>query len=455
MYHRITRTVLIPVLLTGCGADGAMVADAPPLRLEVISGNDQRSDGGTALPQPLVIRVRDADGRPVAAVPVRFAAEDGGTLMPAEVQTDATGLARSRWTLGPAVVPGQVHRASASFVREGRILSVQFVARSDDTPPPQGIRALPLTTYDGSGQTVHPDVLVPSGSIVGTSPWLLAITPYPWGNATYENPSVFTGVDEFRFLEPRSGLNPIARPAAGHLSDPDVVRDPITGRIRLYYREASDRNRIWLTESLGIDDWSTPRLVVSGANHTIISPSVVQTPAGEWLMYAIDGEFGCSAQRSWLTVRRSADGVTWGAAQRVTLDQPGFSPWHVDVQWIPERQEYWAMYNVKTAGECATPALYVATSRDGIRWTTHTSPVLARGTFAPFADIVYRASFHYDGARDLVTIWHSGARYEGSGYRWSSAVESVTASALFERVRRKSTGWPPGTPGAPPLTQWP
>ncbi len=446
----------VSITVVACDSDATVAPDDTPASLLIEGGDNQITTAGQVLPQPLTVRVLDTNGIPLSGVSVRFVAEDGGTTDPAIVTTGADGRASSRWTLGPAVARGETRRARAELTYASRTATIRFSARADEAEaPPKELRVLALSTYDGSGQTVHPDVLPFSASMNWSASWLLAVTPYPWGNATHENPSVYTSLDGVTFSEPRAGLNPVARPTAGHLSDPDIVQDPVTQQLRLYYREASDRNRIWLVQSLGLTQWSEPRLVASGPNHTIVSPSVLRASTGEWRMYAIDGEGGCSASKAWLTLRRSNNGVDWGAAQRVSLDQPGFSPWHVEVQWIPELREYWALYNVKTAGGCTTSALYLATSPDGEQWTTYPSPVLTRGAIKEFADIVYRASFHYDAARDLVTMWHSGARYASNGYEWRSAVETRSRAALFSDVRRKSVAIPEGTPGAPPLLTWP
>src|SRR5690242_4688013 len=91
--------------------------------------------------------------------------------------------------------------------------------------------------------------------------------------------------------------------------------------------------------------------------------------AGDWWMFAVNsGSAGCGAASTTVEVRRSADGLVWGPPKRVALEQPDLWPWHIDVQWIPSRQAFWALYNAKTAGACTTPAVYLAESADGITW---------------------------------------------------------------------------------------
>jgi hypothetical protein len=152
-------------------------------------------------------------------------------------------------------------------------------------------------------------------------------------------------------------------------------------------------------------------------------------------MWSVDaGAVGCEAQATAVDLRRSADGVHWSAPTRVHLAQPGFSPWHIDVQWIPTLGEYWALYNGKLAGDCATPALFFARSADGVAWTTYPSPVLARGVIPELKDVVYRSTFEYDPAADAVTLWYSGARYDGSRFVWRAAVERRSRADLMATV---------------------
>ncbi len=451
-----TRLAALTLACLGGAAcnDDVTEAAGPPAEVRIVEGDGQRAVPGVRLGRPIVVEVRDADGRKVPGVTVAFTAEDGGAVEPALITTGIDGRAAASWTLG-AATPTGVHRARAALSERS---AVRFVAlQAAPGPLPAGEwRSLTLATYEGSGQVVHPDV----ADLTGFGPslpghFLLAITPYPFGNATFENPSIFDG-DGLAWTVPAGVTNPVARPAAGHLSDPDVVRDPATGRLRLYFREASTQNRIWLVESADGVQWGAPRLVVEGPNHTVLSPSVVRRGDGEWLMWAVDGAQGCSASEAHVTLRRSTDGISWSAPERVQLDQPGWFPWHIEVQWVPEVGRYWAFFNAKTPGSCATPALFLATSEDGVVWTTYPSPVLARGSYPEFADIVYRATFHYDAASDVVTLWHSGARYEAGGYVWRSLVEARTRTDLFGSV--SFPGGPPipdGTPGAPPLEDLP
>jgi hypothetical protein len=304
---------------------------------------------------------------------------------------------------------------------------------------PVALGTVALTTFDNSGQVVHPDIAIPPADALGGQPWL-AITPYPWGNASYENPSLFVGDGTGTWSIPAGVTNPIVRPADGYLSDPDMLWNEEARELRLYYRQVIRDNAIMLVTSRDGVQWSAPRVVVRAPSHQAVSPTVVRRSATEWLMWTVNaGDVGCSSAATTVQLRRSTDGVSWTGPESVKLSQRGVFPWHIDVQWLPSLGEYWAMFNGKTAGSCTTDALYLATSTDGVTWRTFASPVLRRGAIPEFADIVYRATFSYDSDRDLVSLWHSGARHTSRGYEWHAAFERRRRSDLFDTIGRTTS----------------
>jgi hypothetical protein len=149
------------------------------------------------------------------------------------------------------------------------------------------------------------------------------------------------------------------------------------------------------------------------------------------------GPAGCTASRTVVERRTSLDGEQWSAPLVTDLAQPGQIVWHIDVQWIPARQEYWALYNTYPAGgTCATDALYLARSADGMRWTTNPSPLLSRGATDEFRDIVYRSTFAVDPTAQVVQFWFSGASYNGSGYTWGAATEFRRVTDVLNEVEQ-------------------
>jgi hypothetical protein len=296
--------------------------------------------------------------------------------------------------------------------------------------------ALPIATYDGSGQSVHPDFAAPR------APWphqlfYLALTPYPGGRPTHENPSLYASIDGMRWSGAPRAPMPVVRPLSGHLSDPDIVFSSARGELSLYYREASDSDRIFLTSSKDGAIWSRPAQLFAAPRSAALSPAVVRRRTGEWLMWSVNAPGGCMGTSTSVEVRRSVDGIEWSAPEPVDLRAPSLlSAWHIDVQWIPERDEYWALFPVKAPETCATTALFLATSRDGIAWNTLPSPVLTAGTLSELSHVVYRSTFSYDARTDMVTLWVSGARLSGTVFRWRTVALRRSRRTLFAELAR-------------------
>lgn len=95
-------TILAILSLGGCQSDlGPDPVVGPPATLEVRSGSGQTGTVGGPLALPIVARVTDVEDRPVAGVPVSFAAAQGdGAFEPSSAATDEQGEARAIWVLG-------------------------------------------------------------------------------------------------------------------------------------------------------------------------------------------------------------------------------------------------------------------------------------------------------------------------------------------------------------------
>jgi hypothetical protein len=247
----------------------------------------------------------------------------------------------------------------------------------------------------------------------------------------------------------------VVLPDAGYLSDPDLVYVPERDELWLYYRQVTADNIVLAVRTRDGRTWTPPMEVARAPNHRIVSPSVVRRAAGDWWMFAVNaGASGCGAAATTVEVRRSADGVAWGDPVTADLRQPGFWPWHIDVQWIPSRSEFWAVYNVKTEGGCTTPAVFIARSGDGLAWDVVPQAVVVKGAIPTLQDIVYRTTFEFDPLTDAITFWYSGARYESGRYRWGAAVQRRHRTDVLESTR--STLDPALLPPAPaPLDDWP
>jgi hypothetical protein len=442
---RLAIAAFLAASLAACSDQGPGA-----LALLVTEGDRQVARIGTPLPEPVAVTVLDEAGRPLEGQQVTWQPDDGGRITPFNTRTDANGISRARWILGS--VEGE-RTATASLPGAAPAVVTAVAEPSDalafDLPAP-----LAFATYDGSGQVVHPDFAATPATIFGTG-YHLAITPYPFGNAIRENPSLFSGRRPDTWDLDPGAPNPVVLPQAGYLSDPDIVYQPDARELWLYYRQVTDRNVVHLIRSTTGIAWSAPVDVVSGPNHDVVSPSVVRRGPGDWWMWSVkSGPLGCGAPSTTVEVRRSMDGIAWSDPETTDLTAGALWPWHLDVQWIPSRNEFWAVFNAKTATGCTTPALYLATSTDGTTWQTVERPVLMKGRIPAFQDIVYRSTFAYDPNTDAVTFWYSGAKYESGNYVWSAAVERRHRTDLFVNFSQLEDGIL-FTPPPAPLADWP
>jgi hypothetical protein len=330
--------------------------------------------------------------------------------------------------------------------------------------------SLDFYTYDGSRQVVHPDVVRVPSSWNG-SPWWAAITPYPGGDRNIENPSIYGSDDGVAWNAPPGATNPVVRTRRGHLSDPDVVFDPATNSLVLFYRETvlkssrhSDDLIMRLTSTDGVT-WKQPRQLLSSRGKYFVSPTVTIGPDRTWRMWAVDaGTTGCSATTTRVIQLTSKSGTKFGNARIIPLQQPGYLIWHMDAQYIPALKEYWALYAAfRPSDTCSATSLFFARSPDGIKWQTYPAPVLARDVVPYFSQNVYRSTFFYDVATDEVTFWFSGARaisvtledgVTSTATHWSAAIGHASRRSLFLRLAEREPTRPnplPATPVRPVL----
>src|SRR5690349_7627397 len=221
------RTALVLVIVSAC-RDTAVSHVASPqtepdpgtARLVALYGDQVNGDPGADEAEPLVVALRDAAGRPVPGVQVTWSASEGGVVEPESAQTDAAGIARASWIFADSAAQS----ASASSVSSQ--VGFHGALRRAPAIPLDSLVVLNLATFDGSGQVVHPDVVfLPHSWDNGQARLAMAITPYPYGDAGRENPSLFVSEAGDTWAVPATATNPIVQPTAGYLSDPALVFD--------------------------------------------------------------------------------------------------------------------------------------------------------------------------------------------------------------------------------------
>ncbi len=157
----------------------------------IVSGNNQSAQAGTALADPLVVQVLDAQGNPIPNRPVTWVVAEGA-VDPETSTTDGQGHASTRWTVGStpgpktalAVVSGVGNAtfnatatggsvsagnssvsASPSTVGVGATSTITVTARDDNNNPVPG--ASVTLASSGSG-TISPETASTDGNGVAT-----------------------------------------------------------------------------------------------------------------------------------------------------------------------------------------------------------------------------------------------------------------------------------------------
>jgi hypothetical protein len=116
------------------GGDLSLPEETPSIAVEAFRGDGQSAAPGEELPQPIVVKVTDADERPLPDVSVSFTlgpGADGGEITPDTALTDENGEATAQWVLGEVLGEQQVE---AEVVGAGLDV-VSFTASAVENAP--------------------------------------------------------------------------------------------------------------------------------------------------------------------------------------------------------------------------------------------------------------------------------------------------------------------------------
>lgn len=229
----------------------------------------------------------------------------------------------------------------------------------------QGFRELRVSTYDGSDQSVHPDITR------WKDQYYLAVTPYPYGMEEYENPCVYRSADMEAFIP--VGAQPLAFPKKHHygchLSDPCIL--VFQDRLACFYRESEritggEISTVWMTQyDESTDSWGAPKEVISSTEDLLLSPAMVVSAEGNCSVFHVNsaGELQLS----------ELDGDCRMCNSRTVSceDLPeGYAPWHIAVVYKEtmdkqqsNSEELLGLFLLRSATACQNPfRLYLASS---------------------------------------------------------------------------------------------
>ena len=306
---------------------------------------------------------------------------------------------------------------------------------------------LAISTPDGSGQAVHPDVVDAGRDFAGHRFWM-AMTPYPFGDDQQENPCIRVSDDGLSWLPLPGAPDPLVPPPVQpdrHWSDTDLVLHD--GLLHVFFRGCERgggrADYLVVTSPDGVT-WSEPRIVWTGDDG--VSPAFVRAGA-EWLMWHVVAPAG-GATGSRIVCQRSADLTGWSAPEVCDLDLPGHVAWHIDV--IAADAGFEALVSAFPArANMSRCRLFHATSPDGRTFgLSSRQPVLRPQAGRWCSRMIYRSTFTRDGDGSY-RVWYSGASWGmrcGIGYAEGpmSALRVVNGPAEVPasvRAREDMKGW--------------
>ncbi|HXO85086.1 MAG TPA: plastocyanin/azurin family copper-binding protein [Gemmatimonadales bacterium] len=136
--HRFGLVLLASMVLSSCGGGGDDGAGPAPNTVAVSAGNNQVGAAGTAVAESLAA-VALLNGAPLEGVNITFAVTaGGGSVSPTSRTTNAAGVAKTRFTLGPnagtQTVSASAGVPSAQFSAVSQINGAVNIA-NNTTPP--------------------------------------------------------------------------------------------------------------------------------------------------------------------------------------------------------------------------------------------------------------------------------------------------------------------------------
>ncbi len=158
--NRAGNDVITATVLGLGGSSGVVQFSASAIargvaQVVIVSGGAQSADARTTLPSPLVVRVEDAVGNPLAGVQIAWSSTAGATVTPATAITNASGQASASVVFGSTA--GSVTISARASTR-----SVS-TAMTITQPPPASIEVYQNTNASvtvGSTTSHNPTVIV-------------------------------------------------------------------------------------------------------------------------------------------------------------------------------------------------------------------------------------------------------------------------------------------------------
>jgi len=234
---------------------------------------------------------------------------------------------------------------------------------------------LRIPTYDGSGQAVHPDIVrVRDPELL----FVMAMTPYPFDDDYFENPSIVVSRDGLRFYEEKKGINPIVPPPDfDHNNDPDLLFSEGTWNMVYLETLRPGKQNLVLLQSNDRIQWKRKNLLMFELQGTskdtlIASPALVEKEGSYYLFYV---NLSTTPYRIECIISRSIDRWDKKKIAVPEFDALNVTPWHIDV-FKDEGLYYMLLADITiTRQGKRVHALHLADSKDLYQWNVHPEPI--------------------------------------------------------------------------------
>lgn len=307
----------------------------------------------------------------------------------------------------------------------GKELAIQFDGKIVTTQANAKERLFLPMAYD-TIEATHPSVVSFEKKWHGYSYWM-AVTAYPKGDATKENPHILASNDLTQWVEPKSGLNPLDEPHSSkndehnrplqYDSDTHLIFNKEKQRLEIFWRYVDDvRNKVTIYRQTTSDgqDWSNKEIIYKENRkpNDWISPAFVKDESGYKVWYVTRG-FN-------IVYRDSLDGKKWKHVKKLSIPYDVKRPdemrhWHLDVQKIDGKYEMMVVGFRKksdnTLKDRHTMSLYHSTSVNGKDWEPLKAILHPSGIKTAWdGKGLYRSSFIKENGNYY--IFYSGIGYD-------------------------------------------
>lgn len=231
-----------------------------------------------------------------------------------------------------------------------------------------------VDTYDGSDQTVHPSVVAIPAGWNGYKYWM-AITPYPDGDADFENPSIYCSNDGSTWATPVGLTNPVVAALVSPLYNADPHLYYENNKLYLAWVTSESPYSVYLIESTDGVVWSAKTTIATiGAGETTISvPSILKVGSYYYLYYT-------SAYDPTVIKRRRASNIYGPYSNTQTISLTPFFPNKINHPMFKYyNSKYYVTYNQYTVNKNG-PSIWMGVSSDGLEFIKDTNAIVLKTT---------------------------------------------------------------------------